>query len=219
MDCTNARPVLLSLAAVAVLALAVPSRAQEGGQEPADESPAGETPGGVVPTPAPALDDEELARADREDQLTYDPRGRRDPFRALTGLVDVTEERKKYEGTLRGLLWTEVKLTAIFKTPKGNIATFEGGVKKTGYFAHQGDRFWNAIVHSIDYDNSTVTIREELDDPRLLKPYRDHPITLEAMPSTRGLAGAMGAREVSSGSSNPLGNAKVVNSKRIPGGY
>lgn len=115
---------------------------------------------------------------DRADGLTYDSQGRRDPFRPLTGDRGSDDERSVHEGTLRGLLWQEVRLTTIMATPTGNLAMFEGGPKREGYVAREGDRFWNAFVYRIDSDNATVVVREELDDPRLLKPYRDWPINL-----------------------------------------
>ena len=125
--------------------------------------------------PAPSVEDAEDIRSG---QLKYDPEGRRDPFAPLTGEAPAEEERSKYKDSLRGLLWDQAKLTAIIRTPGGPIAMFEGGAQKMGFPASEGDRFWNAVVYRIDYEAATVTVREELDDPRLLKPYRDHPIPL-----------------------------------------
>ncbi len=110
--------------------------------------------------------------------LRYDPEGRRDPFRALTGEAAGTEERKKYENTLRGRLLSEVKLTSILRHPAGNIATFEGGPKKQAYFARVGAQLWDADVIKIDYDAATVIVRQKIEDPRQIKQWRDVPITL-----------------------------------------
>ena len=125
------------------------------------------------------LTDEELSGGG-EDAPTggYDPEGRRDPFRPLTGEAADTEQRAKYEGTLQGRLLAEVKLTSIVRTPSGNIATFEGGPKKEGYFARVGDKFWDGQVIDINYDSHTVVVRQQLNDPRLIKPYRDQVIAL-----------------------------------------
>ena len=214
------RQFVLALAGAALLLVATPVLAQdEEGAGGDDDLPEATPP---LPSTTPEMDAEEIAKADRDDQLSYDPRGRRDPFRPLTGGADKDSERAQYAGTLRGLLWTEVKLTAILKSPNGNLATFEGGVKKTGYFAREGDRFWNATVFDIDYDNGTVTIREQLDDPRLLKPYRDHPVSLfPAGQAPRGLnlLGGPGDDDGATGATSPLGNSKVITSKRVPGGY
>ena len=118
------------------------------------------------------------AGADDGPKISYDPQGRRDPFRPLTGEAADTDKRKQYEGTLRGLLLAEVKLTSIVHTPRGNIATFEGGPKKEGYVARVGDQFWNGTVVDINFETKSVVIREQLNDPRLLKPYRDQVIEL-----------------------------------------
>lgn len=111
-------------------------------------------------------------------KISYDPQGRRDPFRPLTGEAPAEEERSQYKGQLRGLLWDQAKLTAIVRTPNGNVAMFEGGPNKEGYPARVGDRFWDAMLFDIDYAEGSVTVRQELDDPRLLKPYRDHIIPI-----------------------------------------
>jgi hypothetical protein len=108
----------------------------------------------------------------------YDPEGRRDPFRALTGEAADSDLRKQYEGRLQGRLLSEVKLTSIVKTTRGNIATFEGGPKKEGYFARVGDKLWDGQVIEINYDSHTVVVRQQLNDPRLIKPFRDQVIAL-----------------------------------------
>jgi hypothetical protein len=110
--------------------------------------------------------------------MSYDPEGRRDPFRPLTGEAADTELRKKFEGTLKGRLLNEVKLTSILKHPSGNIATFEGGPKKEGYFARVGSEFWDAQVISVDADNLVVVVRQKVDDPRSIKQWRDIVIPL-----------------------------------------
>jgi len=166
-----------ALAFLATVALsASPARAQDsgdyGGGDEAD----------VTAPDAPPRDTSLPTAEDAEDReagkLTYDPEGRRDPFRPLTGEAPAEEERSQFAGTLRGLLWDQAKLTAILRTPSGPVAMFEGGADKRGYTAREGDRFWNGIVYRIDFETGTVTVREELSDPRLLKPYRDHPIPL-----------------------------------------
>lgn len=108
----------------------------------------------------------------------YDPEGRRDPFRPLTGEAADSDLRKKYEGQLQGRLLSEVRLTSIVKTTRGNIATFEGGPKKEGYFARVGDKFWDGQVIEINYETHTVVVRQQLNDPRLIKPFRDQVIAL-----------------------------------------
>ena len=108
----------------------------------------------------------------------YDPEGRRDPFRPLTGEAADSDRRKEFEHELYGRLLSEVKLTSIVKTTRGNIATFEGGPKKEGYFARVGDKFWDGQVIEINYESHTVVVRQQLNDPRLIKPFRDQVIAL-----------------------------------------
>ena len=213
---TGIRSFVLALAGASLLLVAAPTLAQEGDgggdtTEAGDEDVPEATP--RVSSTTPQMDAAEIAKADRDDQLSYDPRGQRDPFRPLAGGSAEPDVQH---------FWTEAKLTAILESPNGNIATFEGGVGKTGYFAREGDRFGNAIVHDIDYANGTVTIREQLDDPRLLKPYRDHPFSLfPAGQAPRGLnlLGGPGDDDGATGATSPLGNSKVMTSKRVPGGY
>ena len=71
------------------------------------------------------------------------------------------------------MLVAEVKLTAILKHPSGNVATFEGGPKREGFFCRAGDRLRDGHVLTIDFENNQVVLRQELSDPRLLRPYRD----------------------------------------------
>lgn len=128
---------------------------------------------------APLPDEgDDLEGADEARGLGYDPEKRRDPFRPLTGEAADTELRKKFEGQLRGLLLSEVKLVAILKHPAGNIATLEGGPKKQGYFARIGDELWDAQVVRIDPETGTVVVRQKLEDPRLIKQWRDIPLQL-----------------------------------------
>ena len=131
---------------------------------------------GLAPTADPGADESE--GGDDARGISYDPQGRRDPFRALTGEAADTEIRKRYEGTLKGRLLNEVKLTSILKHPQGNIATFEGGPKKEGYFARAGSEFWDAEVVRVDADNLLVVVRQKVDDPRSIKQWRDIVIPL-----------------------------------------
>jgi hypothetical protein len=153
------------------------------GPRPASSAPAATpeaTDLGTAPVTVPEVPPDEENADDETPRGGYDPEGRRDPFRPLTGEATDTDQRKEFEGTLRGRLLAEVKLTAIVKTPRGNIATFEGGPKKEGYFARVGDKFWDGVVTDISYETKTVVVRQQLNDPRLMaiKPYRDQVISL-----------------------------------------
>lgn len=175
----------LSSVAPAVLAAllgAVPfAVAQDDGSSVESEPPSEDGSGTTAPvrvgpdvpyTPPPTGEDDEEGGTSPPSR--YDPEGRRDPFRPLVGpgqLQTLAEE--KCEGELRCITLQEVKLTSIVKTPKGNLCLLEGGPRKEGFYAKEGDRLKNGYVFRIDPDRLVVTIREELDDKRLLKPYRD----------------------------------------------
>jgi len=153
----------------------------------AQEAAATTTP--PAPPPAPAsLDGVPAPEATSNEPeeggggISYDPQGRRDPFRPLTGEAADTEARKKYEQTLKGRLLSEVRLTSILKHPDGNIATFEGGPKKQGYFAKVGDELWDGTVIEINADSLTVVVRQRLEDPNQIKQWRDIPIPLYTEP-------------------------------------
>lgn len=132
--------------------------------------------GGGLVAPSPEDEDEDEAEGARS--MSYDPQGRRDPFRALTGEAADTELRKKFEGTLKGRLLSEVKLTSILRHRDGNIATLEGGPKKEGYFAKAGSELWDGEVVRVDADNLVIVVRQKVDDPRSIKQWRDIVIPL-----------------------------------------
>jgi len=109
---------------------------------------------------------EDLLRGQR---FTYDPGGRRDPFRSLKERNDEAEPRM--EGIL-GMSVDEIDLTGIVENDKGNVAYFTGSDNK-GYFLRVGQNVHKATMIAIDPAAGSVTFREEVEDPRRIKPYRD----------------------------------------------
>lgn len=110
---------------------------------------------------------EQLLRGQR---FTYDPGDRRDPFMSLYDVV------KEGEGPrppgIEGMSLDEIDLTGIVENPGGNVAYFTGSDNK-GYFLRVGQRIYKATMISIDPVGGAVTFRQEVDDPRQIKPYRD----------------------------------------------
>lgn len=105
-------------------------------------------------------------------RFSYDPGGRRDPFRSL---FEETVSRKKGPRPrgVAGMLVAEVDLTGIVKDPRGgNLAVFMGSDNK-GYFLRVGDEVYDGTLIAIDPGSGAVTFRQQVDDPRLIKPYRD----------------------------------------------
>jgi len=105
-------------------------------------------------------------------QFSYDPGGRRDPFRSLFEEAAIRRKGPRPRG-VAGMLVVELDLTGIVRdTNGGNIAVVMGSDSK-GYFLHVGDEVYDGGVIAIDPAAGTVTFRQQVDDPRLIKPYRD----------------------------------------------
>ena len=105
-------------------------------------------------------------------QFSYDPGGRRDPFRSLFEESAIRRKGPRPRG-VAGMLVVELELTGIVRdTSGGNIAVVMGTDNK-GYFLHVGDEVYDGGVIAIDPAAGSVTFRQQVDDPRLIKPYRD----------------------------------------------
>ena len=105
-------------------------------------------------------------------QFSYDPGGRRDPFRSLFEESALRRKGPRPRG-VAGMLVVELELTGIVRdTTGGNIAVVMGTDNK-GYFLHVGDEVYDGGVIAIDPVAGSVTFRQQVDDPRLIKPYRD----------------------------------------------
>lgn len=109
--------------------------------------------------------------------LTYDPEGRRDPFRPLVGGAPTEEGERGQLPGISGLLFSEVQLVGIVQGEDGKpIAVFFGGPDERGYFVREGMNFWNGSVHSINPVTMSVVIRQRSEDS--IKPYKDIDILL-----------------------------------------
>ena len=111
---------------------------------------------------------EQLLRAQR---FTYDPGNRRDPFLSLYDVV--REGDGPRPPGIEGMSVEEIDLTGIVEdSGSGNVAYFTGSDNK-GYFLRVGQRVYQATMIAIDADAGAVTFRQQVDDPRQIKPYRD----------------------------------------------
>ncbi len=162
----------LSLALVAALSLLPLGgggfTAEEAVQEPAPD--AGQQTATVDPdTITRILKDNEAMLSGRS--FSYDPAGRRDPFRSL---VDSLNSRKKgpRPSGIAGMLIGEVDLVGIVKKGVRYIAFFNGSDNK-GYFLNVGDTLYDGKIIKIDRTSGSVVFRQEINDPRSIKPYRD----------------------------------------------
>lgn len=111
---------------------------------------------------------EQLLRGQR---FTYDPAGRRDPFMSLIEEVRMSEE-KRPKG-IAGMLVAEVDLVGTIKDRSGGDIAFFMGSDNKGYFLRVGDEVYDGTLIAVSPTSGTVTFRQEVDDPRQIKPYRD----------------------------------------------
>jgi hypothetical protein len=190
------RPSLASLVVVAAAAAACPAWAQSppdpsgmpAAAGPAeDHAPAARpemqtAPGpgdpsrilGATPEPSSSAVDrikEEGIAVVTGTHWSYDPAGRRDPFRSLVENVAIKGDVERPKG-IAGMLIAEVDLVGIVDSPKGAIA-FLNGTDNRGYFLHEGDALFDGTVQDIDRSAGRVVFRQRVDDPREIKPYRE----------------------------------------------
>lgn len=112
---------------------------------------------------------EELLTGQR---FSYDPGTRRDPFRSLFEEAATRRKGPRPPG-VSGMLVAEIGLSGIVKDPQGgDIALFMGSDNK-GYFLRAGDEVYDGTVLAVDPVVGAVTFRQQVDDPRLIKPFRD----------------------------------------------
>ena len=103
-------------------------------------------------------------------RFTYDPGGRRDPFRSL--IEESKKARAQRRQGIAGMAIGEIDLVGIVHRPGGDIA-FVNGSDNKGYFLKVGDELFDGRLVAIDSKTGTVTFRQQVDDPRQIKPYRD----------------------------------------------
>ena len=71
------------------------------------------------------------------------------------------------------MLVAELDLAGVVQDGiNGDVAMFIGSDNK-GYFLRIGDDVYDGRVITVDPRHGAVTFRQEVDDPRLIKPFRD----------------------------------------------
>jgi hypothetical protein len=111
---------------------------------------------------------EDLLKGER---FVYDPAGRRDPFRSLLEIVKPSQGKRP--PGIAGMLVTEIDLVGTIKDRSGGDLAFFMGSDNKGYFLKVGDEVYDGTLIAVDPRAGTVTFRQQVDDPRLIKPYRD----------------------------------------------
>lgn len=100
-------------------------------------------------------------------QYNYDPAGRRDPFKSL--LVRERSRESRPPG-IAGLSVDEMELQGIWKTRAGWLAQVRGSDNKS-YLLRKGDVLFDGEV--LDVKANELTLRQNVNDPQSVKPFRD----------------------------------------------
>lgn len=157
------------LALSLIVTLSAPAfLAEEPQAQPQPEKPAAPTPGSGEEAVEQILRQQEALITGQG--FTYNPEGRRDPFRSPFG--DIGEGKQRPPG-LAGMLVAEIDLTGVVHDPGGGDMAMVMGSDNKGYFLRVGDEVYDGTVIAIDPEHGTVTFRQQVDDPRMIKPYRD----------------------------------------------
>ena len=132
--------------------------------------------GASVPRPSAAAPKAEAAPAPEpaEDATsgrgyTYDPAGRRDPFRSLLVRNDSKQPGARPPG-IAGIGVDDVTVQGIWKTRSGFVAQIRGTDNKS-YLLRAGDLLWDGEVTRVGPNE--VGFRQNLNDPQSVKPFRD----------------------------------------------
>ena len=128
---------------------------------PAAAGAPGESPGQAL------IEQEESAMSGRA--YSYDPAGRRDPFRSLLLRSDKGGAGHRAPG-IAGIAIEDVILQGIWRTRAGYVAQIRGTDNKS-YLLRSGDQLYDGEVLRIAPNE--VTFRQNLNDPQSVKPFRD----------------------------------------------
>lgn len=113
--------------------------------------------------------------ADAGAGFSYDPAGRRDPFRSLLA-GRTREELGDRPPGLRGMAVDEIKLQGIMRLPDGYVAMIQG-TDNVSYLLQAGAVLWDGTVERIE--PGRVIFKVQVADPKSLKPYREVVRTLQ----------------------------------------
>jgi Tfp pilus assembly protein PilP len=152
------------------LALAVPAGLVLAQAKPAAPAP---TPAPAAPAAVPESPGQRLLEQDESAQsgrtYTYDPAGRRDPFRSLLIRAENRAGRQRPPG-IAGIAIDDLILQGIWKTKAGYVAQIRGTDNKS-YLIRAGDLLYDGEVTRIGPNE--VSFRQNLNDPQSVKPFRD----------------------------------------------
>jgi len=149
------------LFAVAAVSVGVPDKTPTPVPTTAAPAPPAESPGQGL------LEQDESAMAGRT--FSYDPAGRRDPFRSLLVRQGKGSPGARPPG-IPGIAIDDVTLQGIWKTRAGYVAQIRGTDNKS-HLLRAGDQLFDGEVLRIGPNE--VVFRQNLNDPQSVKPFRD----------------------------------------------
>jgi hypothetical protein len=160
---------VLPLALLLLLALLLAAPGPAAAQQPGDEAPADDTgeERGVPDIDSILQGEEEILGGGG---YTYDPGGRRDPFRSLLETRNVERRGPRPEG-VPGLLIDEILITGLFDTPRGWVAQVRASDQGKSFLLREGDGLYDGEVVSIG--RNEVVFRQVVQDPTALKPFQE----------------------------------------------
>ena len=132
-----------------------------------EEAVAAEPAAGALPFDD-VLTDEDLLRPEG---YTYDPGGRRDPFRSLVADRSRVRERGPRPEGIPGLLIDEIDVTGVFVLAEGPVAQIRSTDQEQSFLLREGDQLFDGDVVSISA--LEIVFKQIVDDPTAIKPFRE----------------------------------------------
>jgi hypothetical protein len=123
--------------------------------------------GAPAPEVTPTEGGEDVVASGRG--YTYDPAGRRDPFRSLLVRAENRAGGPRPPG-IAGIGIDDVTVQGIWKTRSGYVAQIRGTDNKS-YLLRAGDLLYDGEVTRVGPNE--VSFRQNLNDPQSVKPFRD----------------------------------------------
>ena len=125
-------------------------------------------PPGAIQSPGQAMIEQEEAALQGRG-YTYDPAGRRDPFRSLLVRPEDRALGSRPAG-IAGMSIDEVVIYGIWKTRNGYVAQVRATDNKS-YLVRQGDLLYDGEV--VRVGPNEVVFRQNINDPQSVKPFRE----------------------------------------------
>jgi type IV pilus assembly protein PilP len=125
-------------------------------------------PPGAIESPGQAMIEQEEAALQGRG-YTYDPAGRRDPFRSLLVRPEDRALGARPPG-IAGMSIDEMVIYGIWKTRNGYVAQVRATDNKS-YLVRQGDLLYDGEV--VRVGPNEVVFRQNINDPQSVKPFRE----------------------------------------------